>query len=88
MFIVVYPTNDPLCASTIDLFPLNANPTSFVSGQIVTVGNGIVDIGIGTSAKFILTGLSRHLFQTSCIDPLQNHNDRPMATIHQQRSVR
>ena len=60
---------------------------AFVSGQMVTVGNGIFDIGTGLSCTLTITGLSHHLIQTFRIEKLQNHIDKPIAIIHQQRSV-
>lgn len=56
--------------------------TTFVSGQIVTVGNGINDIDISFSGKFIFTGSSCHSIQTLRIDELHNQNDKANAMIH------
>lgn len=58
-----------------------------ISGQMVTVGNGILDIGICLSNTLMDTGFSPHFIQTFWIEKPQNHIDAPMAMIHQHRSV-
>lgn len=55
----------------------------FVSGQIVTVGNGIAEIGVSFSVKLIVTGLSHHFIQILWMDDPHNQTDRPKAKIHQ-----
>lgn len=62
---------------------LNLSLVVFMPGQIVTVGNGMVETGIFRSIKLIVTGQSCHFIQTFLIDAPQNQSDRPNATNHQ-----
>lgn len=52
---------------------LNISLIDFVSGHIVTAGNGIAQTGVDFSEKLTITGVSCHLSQDSFIkSPLQN----------------
>lgn len=51
-------------------------------GQIVTVGNGIAEIGDSFSLILSVTGASLHLIQIFLIDELHQYSDKLNATIH------
>lgn len=65
----------------VDIFNFLLNV--FVSGQIVTVGNGIIDIFAGLSAKPKVIGFSCQSAKIFFIDEPQKNADRPNANIHQ-----
>lgn len=62
-------------------FVFSLSPTTV--GQIVTVGNGIVDIKAGLSVNPIFTGFSCQLITMSRIDEPHKYVDIKTATIHQ-----
>lgn len=54
-----------------------------VSGQIVTIGNGMAEIDASCSVKLALTGLLRHSIQIFRIDEPHKQSDKPKAITHQ-----
>lgn len=55
----------------------------FVSGQMMTVGKGIIDIGAFFSVRLKITGFRCHLNQMFSTDWPQSHNDTLIAISHQ-----
>lgn len=55
----------------------------FISGQIVTVGNGMSDIDTFFSANLIVIGFLFHSIHIVSIDTTQKHTDNPRANTHQ-----
>lgn len=61
----------------------NLSLRDFVSGQIVTVGKGMLETGVSSSVKRMMTGFRFHWITISFIDELHTQKDNPIATIHQ-----
>lgn len=55
---------------------------AFVSGQMLTVGKGTLEIGTGFSVNPIYTGFSFQFCKMYRIDEPQKHTDRLKAIIH------
>lgn len=60
----------------------NLSLVTFNSGQMVTVGNGITEMGASFWANAITTGFSCHRRQISKIDILHRDTDKPNAISH------